>query len=74
MFTTVLSETRLCLGALTGTYAGREDLVEEHERIAERIRDEDAEAAIAVLKTGFDDAAKTLKRRRGDELADIEAG
>jgi DNA-binding GntR family transcriptional regulator len=79
MFTTVLSETRLCLSALTGTYAGREDLVEEHQQISELIRDEDSEGAIAALKAGFDEAVVTLKRRRvaqavDGEVVDAEVG
>ena len=67
MFTTVISETRLCLGLLTGAYDARDDLVEEHREIADLIRDNDTEAAVAVLKKHFDDAVVTLKRRREAE-------
>ena len=64
MFTTVISETRLCLSLLTGVYAAREDLVEEHGHISGLIRDGDTEAAVAVLKKHFGDAVITLKHRR----------
>jgi DNA-binding GntR family transcriptional regulator len=63
MFTTVISETRLCLGLLTTAYGARDDLVEEHRRICELIREDDIEGALSVLKKHFDDAVVTLKRR-----------
>src|SRR5215207_11103776 len=63
MFTTVISETRLCLGVLSAAYDARGDLVEEHRRISDLIRDNDAEGAVAVLKKHFDDGVVTLKRR-----------
>jgi DNA-binding GntR family transcriptional regulator len=67
MFTTVISETRLCLSVLTGAYDARDNLVDEHRQVADLIRDDDTEAALAVLKKHFDDAVITLKRRRGAE-------
>jgi DNA-binding GntR family transcriptional regulator len=63
MFTTVISETQLCLGMLTSAYNARDDLVEEHRRICEMIREDDTVGAVAVLKKHFDDAVVTLKRR-----------
>lgn len=63
MFTTVISETRLCLGLLTTASGARDDLVDEHRRICEMIREDDIEGALAVLKKHFDDAVVTLKRR-----------
>jgi len=63
MFTTVISETRLCLGVLSAAYDARGDLVEEHRRISDLIRDDDTEGAVAVLKQHFDDGVVTLKRR-----------
>ena len=63
MFTTVISETRLCLGVLSGAYDARGDLVEEHRRISDLIRDDDTEGAAAVLKKHYDDGVVTLKRR-----------
>ncbi len=59
-FSTVISETRLCLGALT-TFPAREDLVAEHRRIIERMRDNDAAGALDALKVHFDVAVVTLK-------------
>ena len=61
MFTTVISETRLCLGMLTNAYDGRELLVEEHRQISELIRDDATDAAVEVLKKHFDDAMVTLE-------------
>lgn len=72
MFTTVISETRLCLGMLTAAYDARDDLVEEHRQICEMIREDDTAGAMAVLKKHFDDAVVTLKRRLATE--DEQAG
>jgi len=66
MFTTVISETRLCLSLLTGAYDARDDLVDEHVRITELLSDDDTEGALAALQKHFDDAVDTLKRRMGD--------
>jgi DNA-binding GntR family transcriptional regulator len=73
MFTTVISETRLCLSLQTGSYAARDDLVDEHSHISELVRDGDTEAAVALLKKHFDDSVRTLKRPRGprDRAAEV---
>jgi DNA-binding GntR family transcriptional regulator len=73
MFTTVISETRLCLGLQTGAYASRGDIADEHGRIAELVRDGDTEAAVAMLKKHFEDSVRTLKRPRGaqDHAAEV---
>jgi DNA-binding GntR family transcriptional regulator len=63
MFTTVISETRLCLGVLSAAYDTRDDLVEEHRRISDLIRQNDVDGAVAALKKHFDDGVVTLKRR-----------
>ena len=60
MFTTVISETRLCLGVLSGAYDARGDLVEEHRRVCDLIRDNDTEGAVAAVKKHFDDGVVTL--------------
>jgi DNA-binding GntR family transcriptional regulator len=62
MFSTVISETRLCLGVLTAADA-RSDLVEEHRQIAALIREGRTEEALGELKKHFDDAVVTLRRR-----------
>jgi DNA-binding GntR family transcriptional regulator len=62
MFSTVISETRLCLGVLTAADA-RDDLVEEHRLISEAIREGDIDKALVVLKEHFDDAVATLSDR-----------
>jgi len=63
MFSTVISETQLCLGVLTAADA-RDDLVDEHRRIAREIRDGNTTGALAVLKEHFDDAIVTLRSRQ----------
>jgi DNA-binding GntR family transcriptional regulator len=73
MFTTVISETRLCLGVLTAADA-RDDLVEEHRLISEAIKDGDIEKALAVLQKHFDDAVATLSGRHAPEPASATSG
>jgi DNA-binding GntR family transcriptional regulator len=74
MFTTVISETRRCLGMLTEAYDRRDDLVEEHRRICDMIRADDTKGAVAVLKKHFDDAVVTLKRQLGADAEGEQAG
>jgi DNA-binding GntR family transcriptional regulator len=74
MFTTVISETRLCLSVLTTADGARDDLVDEHRRISEMIREGDTEGAVAVLKKHFDDAVVTLKRRRSADAEEATTG
>ncbi len=62
MFSTVISETRLCLGVLTSADA-RGDLVDEHRQISAMVRTGQAEKALAVLKQGFDEAVVTISSR-----------
>ncbi len=64
MFSTVISETRLCLGVLTAVDA-RSDLVDEHRRIASMIRECRPAEALALLKLHFEDAIVTIKSRDG---------
>lgn len=59
MFSTVISETRLCLGALTVAET-RANLVAEHRQISEMIRAGDSDQALVLLKRHFDDAIVTL--------------
>lgn len=74
MFTTVISETRLCLILLTSAADARDDLVEEHRQISEMIRADDTPGAIAALTQHFDDAIATLRGRLGDDAEDEQAG
>jgi len=74
MFTTVISETRLCLSVLTTAEGRRDDLVDEHRKVSEMIREGDTEGAVAVLKKHFDDAVVTLKRRRGADAEEATIG
>ena len=73
MFSTVISETRLCLGVLTAADA-RDDLVEEHRLISEAIREGDTDKALAVLKKHFDDAVATLSGRQAPGPAIAKSG
>ena len=63
MFSTVISETRLCLGVLTAADA-RADLVQEHRQICDLMQEGETEQALAVLKKHFDDAVVTLSSRQ----------
>ena len=62
MFSTVISETRLCLGVLTAADA-RSDLVEEHKQIAQLVREGQTDEALKVLQVHFDDAVETIRER-----------
>ena len=73
MFTTVISETRLCLAMLTTATDAREDLVDEHRRIIELIREGDTQGALAALKKHFDDAVVTMKRPRAADDNQVTA-
>lgn len=72
MFSTVISETRLCLGVYTHT-PERADLVAEHRRIAEAIRENDVTGALEVLKQGFVDAMVTLTKEQAANTPATEA-
>lgn len=63
MFSTVISETRLCLGVLTADDA-RNDLVQEHRLICDAMKEGETDRALAVLKKHFDDALVTLMKRQ----------
>jgi DNA-binding GntR family transcriptional regulator len=63
MFSTVISETRLCLGVLTAADA-RADLVQEHRQICDLMQEGRIEQALAVLGKHFDDAVVTLSSRQ----------
>ena len=74
MFTTVISETRLCLSMLTSALKGREDLVQEHREISEMIRVENTTAAVEALRKHFDSGVVTLKRQLGADGENEQAG
>jgi DNA-binding GntR family transcriptional regulator len=65
MFTTVISETRLCLSALAAADEARDTLIEEHREISEMIREDNTRGAVAALTKHFDDAVVTLTGRLG---------
>ena len=75
MFSTVISETRLCLGALTAA-DGRTDLVQEHRQICDLMQKGETEQALAVLGKHFDDAVVTLssRERTGADALDGRGG
>lgn len=62
MFSTVISETRMCLGVLTEAKA-RADLVDEHRHIAELIAAGMRDEALNALSKHFDEAIVTLLDR-----------
>ena len=74
MFTTVISETRLCLRVLTSAPDARDDLVQEHRDISEMIRADDTAGAIKVLTKHFDDAVVTLRSRLSADSEGTKVG
>ncbi|MEU2540230.1 GntR family transcriptional regulator [Streptomyces iakyrus] len=79
MFSTVISETRLCMGALTTEEARHHHKVQSpdevnHRKISELIRDGDTAGALAALRKHFDDAVATLTSRDGEEKQAPPAG
>jgi DNA-binding GntR family transcriptional regulator len=72
MFTTVISETRLCLSVLTADDEARDDLVGEHREICEMVHADNTHGAVVALKKHFDDAVVTLKGRL--EVEDEQTG
>ena len=74
MFTTVISETRLCLSMLTSGMARRDHLVQEHREICEMIGAENTTAAVETLRKGFDEAVVTLSRELAADSEDGQAG
>ena len=73
MFSTVISETRLCLGVLTEGDA-RDDLVQEHRLICDAMEEGEIEKALAILKKHFDDAVTTLMKRQAPVDATAQEG
>ena len=71
MFSTVISETRLCLGVLT-TADARADLVQEHRQICDLMQEGKTEQALAVLGKHFDDAVVTLSSRQRTGAAAVD--
>jgi DNA-binding GntR family transcriptional regulator len=69
MFSTVISETRLCLGALTAAET-RADLVSEHRQISDLMQEGKTDQALTVLRKHYDDAVFALSSTR---RADAEA-
>jgi DNA-binding GntR family transcriptional regulator len=65
MFTTLISETRLCLAALTGA-ENRHHLVYEHRTICEAVRNGDIEQGLAALDKHYVDAVATLTSTQSD--------
>lgn len=82
MFSTVISETRLCMGAMGALTAEEARHPHEpqspdevtHRMISELIREGDTEGALAALKKHFDYAVATLTSREGKEKKAPPAG
>lgn len=74
MFTTVISETRLCLSMLATEQDTRDYLVEEHREISEMIRADDTVGAVKALTKHFDDAVVALQGRLADDSEDEQVG
>jgi DNA-binding GntR family transcriptional regulator len=59
----IIDETRACF-AMTARYPGREDLVAEHEELADLLERRDVPAALAALDAHFATSIRTLARHR----------
>jgi DNA-binding GntR family transcriptional regulator len=66
MHSTLLTETRMCLRALAGSYVERETRVEEHRAIAEAIADGDAELTDRLLVEHMQDGLDRLDLDPGE--------
>jgi DNA-binding GntR family transcriptional regulator len=69
MFSTVISETRLCLGVLTAAEA-RANLVDEHRQIAAMIREGNTAGALGLLNKHFEDAIVMIASRNNRTVED----
>jgi DNA-binding GntR family transcriptional regulator len=69
MFSTVISETRLCLGVLTAAEA-RGNLVDEHRQIAAMIREGNTAEALGLLNKHFEGAIVTIASRNNRTVED----
>jgi DNA-binding GntR family transcriptional regulator len=69
MFSTVISETRLCLGVLTAAEA-RANLVDEHRQIAAMIREGNTADALGRLDKHLEDAIVTIASRNNRTVED----
>ncbi|MGW1028526.1 GntR family transcriptional regulator [Streptomyces sp. NPDC002577] len=63
MYTSLISETRLCLNIMADVHPARQDLLHEHRELTDLIAGDDVDAAIATLTQHFDEATVTLRRR-----------
>lgn len=63
MYTSLISETRLCLSIMAEVHPARQDLLHEHRELTELIAGDDVDAALATLTQHFDEATVTLRRR-----------
>jgi DNA-binding GntR family transcriptional regulator len=60
MFSTLLVETRMCIGALEEVYRQREELVAEHRDLLEALR-EGSDRSLQLIEQHFDEAIKRLR-------------
>lgn len=72
MFTTVISETWLCLRLLADVFPARTTLVDEHRRISDSIKENKIDEALEVLTKHFHDAITVLREQSAD-VASSEA-
>lgn len=60
MFSTLLVETRMCMGALEDAYPHRDELVAEHRELLEALRNGRRES-LELIDQHFDDAVNSLR-------------
>jgi len=63
MFTSVITETQLCLSMLAGVEPARQDLLPEHRLLAQLVMGEDIDEAVRAIAVHFSDAVVSLRHR-----------
>ncbi|MFJ5226728.1 GntR family transcriptional regulator [Streptomyces sp. NPDC088400] len=74
MFSTLISETRLCLHMMAGADPAHHDLVPEHHELARLIAGAELDTALATLHQHFAEAVVTLRRRLHNSVHGEENG
>ncbi|MDW6066282.1 FCD domain-containing protein [Streptomyces sp. FXJ1.4098] len=62
MFTTLLAETRICLGSLMDFYPEQDLLVAEHQQLVVLLQGEDEQALLDAVNAHLDSAVRDLTR------------
>ena len=64
MYAVLIAETRLCLHMLVSGYLGREDFIEEHIALTDRLGAEDMPGALRAIRKHLHEPLKSLAQQR----------